>query len=576
MPRLLFAFFTFLAATNFAATAAEIARVLPPPGIKISDADRAELEKQTAELQRAIDGLHEGDNLKPAQKGLVPDVAVYAKAVRFALLNGEFFDPKDVAKAKNVLKSANERLQQLKANKAAWPTTPGPQVRAYRSRIDDSLQPYGLELPEKFDASKPYHLVVWLRGRSDKGTDMHFIAEREKKKGEFQFANAIILHPLGRHCNAYKFAGEVDVFEAIEDVQRRYKTEGKPVIMGFSMGGAGCWHLAAHYPDYWQAASPGAGFVDVKRYQGLSGDKLPEWYVQELWNWYDVPPYTKQLAMLPLYSYSGELDKQKASADIMDEEYKKVGEKLKRIIGRDMPHKYDKPSIAEITKWVESEMKKSSTPIKYQGPHYQNNKPGQKLTGPIDMAFCDKFIFVAPSGKSSNPKVNAWVEQEMQHQLRRWRELYRGEVTVVKDTDLTTDQMVRANLILWGDAESNKLIGRYAKNFPIVWDAKTISAGKQTVASEDHVLVGIYPKQLLSPDTNAKLDGYVVINSGPTFREGHDKTNSQQTPKLPDWAVIDITTAPSDTAPGKVVNAGFFDKDWKFVEPVAQKKALGY
>ncbi len=467
MPRLLFVFFVFFAAKNSVITAAEITRVLPPPGIKLNAADRAELEKQLADLQRALDSVKADTKLKPAQKDLLPDVEVYAKAVRFALTNGEFYDPKDVAKAKSVLKSTNDRLQQLKTSKAAWATTPGPQVRAYPSRIDDSLQPYGLELPEKFDPSKPYHLVVWLRGRSDKGTDMHFIADREKKKGEFQFANAIILHPFGRHCNAYKFAGEVDVFEAIEDVQRRYKTMGKPVIMGFSMGGAGCWHLAAHYPDYWQCASPGAGFVDVKRYQGLSGDKLPEWYVQELWNWYDVPPYTKQLSKLPLYSYSGELDKQKASADIMDEEYKKVGTQLKRIIGKDMPHKYDKPSIAAITKWVEGEMKKPSTPIKYTGPHYQSNKPGQKLTGPIDMAFCDKFVFVAPTGKSSNPKLQAWVEQEMAHQLRRWRELYRGEIRVVKDKDLTANDRIYPNLILWGDAESNSVIREWGRISPL-------------------------------------------------------------------------------------------------------------
>jgi len=572
MPRFLFAFFAFLAATNFIVTAAEIARVLPPTGIKISAADRAELEKQLVDLQGALDNFIAGASINPPQQELLPDVAVYAKAVRFALTNGEFYDPKDIAKAKSVLKSANDRLQQLKNNKAAWPTTPGPQVRAYRSRIDDSLQPYGIELPEKFDPSKPYHLVVWLRGRSDKGTDMHFIAEREKKKGEFQFPNVIILHPFGRHCNAYKFAGEVDVFEAIEDVQRRYKTQGKPVIMGFSMGGAGCWHLAAHYPDYWQAASPGAGFVDVKRYQGLSGDKLPEWYVQELWDWYDVPPYTKQLAKLPLYSYSGELDKQKASADIMEEEYKKVGEKLKRIIGKDMPHKYDKPSVAEITKWVQGEMKKTSTPIKYTGPHYQSNKPGQTETGPIDQAFCSQFIFVAPSGISSNPKVQAWVEQEMQHQLRRWRELMRGEIRVVKDTELTPKDYRNCNLVLWGDAQSNAVIRDHGQKLPIPWSQEGFKVGEKTYSS-DQVLVAVYPKRKI---WRGEWPGVVVLNSGPTFREGHDKTNSQQTPKLPDWAVIDITTPPSDTAPGKIVNAGIFDKDWKFVDPVLQKKAMSY
>jgi hypothetical protein len=37
---------------------------------------------------------------------------------------------------------------------------------------------------------------------------------------------------------------------------------------------------------------------------------------------------------------------------------------------------------------------------------------------------------------------------------------------------------------------------------------------------------------------------YVLLNSGTTFREAHDTTNSMQNPKLPDWAVVDAAAAP--------------------------------
>ena len=43
---------------------------------------------------------------------------------------------KDVAKAKALLKTGNERLQQIKSGKSPWTTTPGPQVLGYRSQID--------------------------------------------------------------------------------------------------------------------------------------------------------------------------------------------------------------------------------------------------------------------------------------------------------------------------------------------------------------------------------------------------------------------------------------------------------
>ena len=68
---------------------------------------------------------------------------------------------------------------------------------------------------------------------------------------------------------------------------------------------------------------------------------------------------------------------------------------------------------------------------------------------------------------------------------------------------------------------------------------------------------------LIAPNPTAP-GKYIVINSGPTHREGHDRTNSLQNPKLPDWAVIDITTTPNDVVPGKIVDAGFFDEYWKY------------
>jgi hypothetical protein len=50
---------------------------------------------------------------------------------------------------------------------------------------------------------------------------------------------------------------------------------------------------------------------------------------------------------------------------------------------------------------------------------------------------------------------------------------------------------------------------------------------------------------------------YVVLNSGFTFADAGSGSNAQQTPKLPDYAVIEI--GPSR----KVVLAGFFDERWR-------------
>jgi len=181
-------------------------------------------------------------------------------------------------------------------------------------------------------------------------------------------------------------------------------------------------------------------------------------------------------------------------------------------------------------------------------------RPG--LTGPIDDAFMDRFIFVVPTGKGFNPQSEKWVTSELMRAKDQWRGLFRGEVQIKRDTDLTDEDTETSNLILWGDPASNKLLGMIADRLPIRWSAKEIQVGENKFDSSHHAPVLIYPNPL-NPSK------YIVINSGHTFREDHNRTNSQQTPKLPDFAIVDLNTPPSGKAPGKVVAAGFFDENWQ-------------
>ncbi len=66
----------------------------------------------------------------------------------------------------------------------------------------------------------------------------------------------------------------------------------------------------------------------------------------------------------------------------------------------------------------------------------------------------------------------------------------------------------------------------------------------------------IYPNPL-----NPKK--YIVLNSGVTFREADYRNNALQTPKLPDYAVVDTTTPADEQAPGKIADAGFFGEHWE-------------
>src|SRR5678816_2187180 len=69
--------------------AADKVRPVPPPGAKITDSDREELQKGVLELGRQIAELR-----KESKRGVVallPDVEIYHYAVHYALKYDEFF-----------------------------------------------------------------------------------------------------------------------------------------------------------------------------------------------------------------------------------------------------------------------------------------------------------------------------------------------------------------------------------------------------------------------------------------------------------------------------------------------------
>jgi hypothetical protein len=168
----------------------------------------------------------------------------------------------------------------------------------------------------------------------------------------------------------------------------------------------------------------------------------------------------------------------------------------------------------------------------------------------------DTFLMVNPTGAPMNDMVGNWVKAEEAHAIRLWRTQMRGDAPVKDDTAVTDADIASSNLILWGDPKSNKVLARIADKLPMQWDTDSVSLGTRKFAAATNALVMIYPNPL-----NPKK--YVVINSGDTFREYAQSTNSFQVAYLPDYAVVDLTTLPDARWPGKIAAAGFFDEGWK-------------
>lgn len=324
-------------------------------GIVIPKDVQASLLESLKPLEVAVEFINQQED--PFIVSHEPDVTIYFKAVQTAIEHREFHSKNQFMIAERLIQTGLARAAHLLNGKAPWTQATGLVVRGYRSILDDSIQPYGLIVPEKYQGTgtESHRMDVWLHGRDNRLTELKFIDQREKSMGQFVPSNAFVLHPYGRFCNAFKFAGEVDVFEAMEHVKSNYSIDPHRVaIRGFSMGGAGCWHLAVHHADQWVVAAPGAGFAESADYLGLwKKDKKPYWFETKLWRLYDADEYALNLFNLPTVAYSGGADKQIQAARMMEKALMKEGMKLAHIIGPDTGHRYHPDSKKEVEKRVD-------------------------------------------------------------------------------------------------------------------------------------------------------------------------------------------------------------------------------
>src|SRR5258708_7121896 len=260
---------------------------------------------------------------KHADAALVADVDVYRKAAEWILRYPEEFYTK--AYAANTIAALDKglaRATELESGAPSWPKRKGRLVRAYTSRVDGSVQAYGVMSPDSYDG-RPTRLDLVLHGRGATVNEVSFIAAHDGSQPLPADQNFIQLEVFGRTNNAYRWAGEADVFEALASVRERYNIDPQRIVLrGVSMGGAGTWHIGLHYPGQWAASEAGAGFTETKRY--AKHDTLPA-YQEAALHVYDAVDYSLNAFNVPTVGYGGEIDPQAQAAINIREQLTREG-----------------------------------------------------------------------------------------------------------------------------------------------------------------------------------------------------------------------------------------------------------
>ena len=653
-------FALFLIALQTSPTSGQAGKAAPKSKAKAvtkSFEPTAEQMTQFAAKTKKLEALTE--KLRPQFAGHYAwnDAEIYLRAAKYLQELREYNTKEIAAQLEYTLEEGERRLQALAAGKPDWRTTPGTTSRAYRSKIDGTVQAYSVNLPPNyFTEPGPFRLDCFLHGRDGTLTEVKFLNTHRPKKDAPKAGDTITIDLYGRGNLAFRWAGETDLFEAYADFIATEKARGfankidpaRRVIRGFSMGGAGAWHFGLHHPAFFTAMQPGAGFSITHGYVGKFEDKFDE-PVESLLTIYDAVDYAANAAMIPVVAYSGSIDKQKLAADLVEKRLAalKLAPRMTHVIGEGLAHKLTPEYLVqvnrELDKRIAARLKLGKTPpidfttytLKYahagwinltrltqhyresnlkarladgtiyvdtkgvQGfailravPELQRAKnvvvnggsplalpPGEQpvyaeaggtddwklangvsrqtmkvpgLTGPIDDAFTERFVCVEGTGEPMQKVLQTAITKDLDTFEKNWKRYVRGDLPRVKDRDVDIENLSDANLILFGDPQSNRVIRALLQELPLKWDADRITLAGKSYPSKNHVPVLVFP--------NPRKPGrYVVINSTHTFKsDAFTGTNALLYPRVGDYGIYEVKDGQMN-----LVGSGLFDEFWR-------------
>lgn len=311
----------------------------PPPPYQPTSEERAALDAKKLQLATKLKDLKREDRVDAEVFLHIADISDSLKT---------YARKEQVASVLRGLDVALQRCDLIKSGRRPWLTAPGRSLRGYISRIDGSVQPYGVVLPAGYDASltKRMRMDLVLHGRGP--TEINWVDQFEPaRSAAAPNVDFIEVHPFGRGNNGWRWSGETDAFEVLAEARKQYEPDPNRVILrGFSMGGHGSWHIGLQHPDLWAAVSPGAGFTDTRNYLGKDNQNLPQ--PEAGWDVYDPVDYTLNLANTPFIAYCGDEDPALHQTQLMADTAKQIGVPLEVIIGPKTGHSYHPDSLREL------------------------------------------------------------------------------------------------------------------------------------------------------------------------------------------------------------------------------------
>ena len=134
-------------------------------------------------------------------------------------------------------------------------------------------------MPEGYDESKTYPVILFLHGAGERGDDGSVPSQVGlgpaivQRPGGVQ---AVVVFPQARKTWQADSDDAKAALKALEAVSAAYKVDPKRVsLTGLSMGGMGTWSLAAKHPEKFAAIAPVCGPGRTERHRQSQGSADP-------------------------------------------------------------------------------------------------------------------------------------------------------------------------------------------------------------------------------------------------------------------------------------------------------------
>jgi predicted esterase len=244
-----------------------------------------------------------------------------------------------------VLERVRGQLDQASHGEDPYADITGALRRAFRSELDNTLQPYVVRIPDDYDPAILHPLLVFLHGSASTETDILGFSYLSP-------GGMIEIGPFGRgRSNGFATPeAQIDVAEAIADAISNYPIDTDRIILtGFSMGGYGVYRTFYESPDKFKALAVFSGSPELGR--GFAPDSDPPSFLEE--------ESLKAFNGVPIFIYHGEQDRNVSFSKTLEvvEALRAIGAQVEFHSDPDRGHQAPSDDIIKrYHEWVQAVM----------------------------------------------------------------------------------------------------------------------------------------------------------------------------------------------------------------------------